>query len=338
MLGRAVVFLLIMIPLLGLSFYAGYLVHKSLSPQRRADTPPKSRVSAVKPKPALKTTPPIEIKEPDYDEKEYAYAPSPEPIVPEKPEIPKPEIPPTAPELKKVCIILDDFGYNFTKEIKQVLDLSPAINVAILPGQEYSRQIMEYAHKGGHDIIVHAPFEGSSDSTEPKYIRRGESEARVDALLTEWFGELPDAIGINNHQGSVATADRETMTYVISYLKNHNKIFVDSLTSPNSKGHRVARAQKLPHTKRTVPFLDNQDDREKIKSYVNRWLTQTVSRTDRVPVAIGHITKKNTRRILIELVPKLQSMGYELAPISEVLEPGLSRRQGVQPLGSAKRE
>ena len=335
MLGRVGLFLLVMIPLLGLSFYAGYLAHKSLSP-RRAETPPKSHVSAVKPKP----TPKVEVKEPDYDEKIYAYAPAPEPMAPEKPAIPKPEAPPSPPlpELKKVCIILDDFGYNFTKEIKQVLDLSPAINVAILPGLEYSRQIMEYAHKGGHDIIVHAPFEGSSSSTEPKYIRRGESESRVDTLLAEWFDELPDAIGINNHQGSVATSDRETMTYVISYLKDHNKIFVDSLTSPNSKGHRVARAQKVPHTKRTALFLDNQDDREKIRSYIDRWLAQAIGRKDRVPVAIGHITKKNTRRVLIDLVPQLQSMGYELVSISEAVEPRFNRRRGVQTLDAAKRE
>ncbi len=331
--GRIRLFFLIMIPLLALSFFGGYLVHKSLSP-KKAETPRKSQVAAVKPKPAL----PVEIKEPDYDNKEYAYVPAPEIAPPEKPAIPTPELPPPTPSLKKVCIILDDFGYNYNKEVKQVLDLSPAINVAILPEQEYSRQIMEYAHKTGHDVIIHAPFQGGNGSTEPKYIHQGDSRERVDELLSEWFHQLPNAIGINNHQGSVATSDRDTMDYVVKYLKDHNKIFVDSMTSPNSKGHRVARAQQLPHAKRTAPFLDNEDDHDKINSYVHRWLAQAVGRSDRVPVTIGHITKKNTRRVLIELVPKLHEMGYELVPISEVLEPRPARQPAVQVLGAAKKE
>ena len=323
--GKIRLFLLIAIPLMLLSFAAGYLMHEV----RR--TQPARSVKKERPKPpaAAKSGPqhyreaPDDIarKEADDAVQKYAYVPPQPPI--EKPVVPRPkveELPPPV-ELKKVCIILDDFGYNFTSEIRRVLDLSPNINVAILPGHPQSRKIMEYAVNSGHEVLIHAPFQGSDGANESQFIRRGASAEDVTDLLSQWFRELPLASGINNHQGSVATADLKTMEHVIAYLKQHDKFFIDSLTSPSSKGYRVARSQNLPYAKRTVPFLDNHDDRDDIMRYINQWLAQAIGRQDQIPLAIGHITKKNTRRVLIDLVPKLQEMGYELAPLSQAVTP-----------------
>ena len=300
-----------------MSFVAGYLLHEVKAPSTPSAKPVKKE--RLQPPPRAKSVPKPSAEKTDNADRKYAYAPKPPPI--EQPEVPRPkveELPPPV-EVKKVCLVLDDFGYNFTPEVRQVLDLSPSINVAILPGHPQSRKIMEYAVNSGHEVLVHAPFQGSDGANEAQFIHRGASAEDVNNLLSQWFRELPLAVGINNHQGSVATADQSTMEHVIAFLKSRDKLFVDSLTSPRSKGHRVARSDNLPYAKRTVPFLDNHDDRDDIMRYVNQWLAQAVGRQDQIPLAIGHITKKNMRRVLIDLVPKLQQMGYQLAPLSQVV-------------------
>ncbi len=313
------------IPLLVLSFAAGYYLRQPVVKHSGAANGTQKKISekvrAVPEKQEVKTVEP---------EAKPAPPPAPEPTVayvpeapPEKPKLPVPEAPETVPpsKLKRVCLILDDFGYNFTPEMKRVLDLNPNITPAILPSRPYSRKIMDYAVKSGHEVIIHAPLEGSDVYVEPRFIRHGASPEEINGLLTRWFNEIPSAVGINNHQGSIATADRGTMESIVEYLGKHEKLYVDSLTTPKSVGFRVAREKGLPTAKRTSPFLDNEDDQHHIRGYIEQWLAQAVGREKFIPIAIGHITKANTRRVLMDIVPRLEQMGYVLVPVTEAVSP-----------------
>ena len=352
-----ITFILIAAPLLALSFFAGFYVsntdpygdtkpsrvaseknqhRQELEPEKRARNSEPTGGEDIKrtdyyregPASPVSDSVPVKAKAPSYSEKEYAYLPSPtvrsktkKPEIPDKHESStKPAPPPPSAGKKKVCLVLDDFGYNFTNEMRQVLDLHPNITPAILPSQPKSREVMDYAVRTGHEVIVHAPFEGVDGCTEPRYIRSGESSERIQRLLFMWFQELPAAVGINNHQGSVATANKETMTYVMDFLQSRDKLFIDSLTSGSSQGYRIARMAGVPYAKRTAPFLDNRDDSVKIRKYIDHWLALAVSRHKKIPIAIGHITKRHTRRVLLEIIPKLPEMGYKLVPVSEVVK------------------
>ena len=291
---------------MAVSFVLGYAVHYYTSKPIKSvstaiPTPAPKKVTPPKTKPKKETPPPM------------SYAPAPPPVERHVP-LPTPEILP-AP-LKKICLIVDDFGYNFTDDVRRFLDVDPRVNVAILPGHPYSHKVMEYAVRGGHEVIVHAPFEGTGNA-EPHYIHKGESSFQVHALLEQWFNELPAAVGMNNHQGSLATADAETMRIVMQFLKQKGKLFVDSLTVPESQGYYQARAAGVATARRTVAFLDNYNQEEHIREHINQWLSQ--AKEGAIPIAIAHITKSNTRHTLMDVIPRLENMGYTLVSVSQAV-------------------
>lgn len=300
-------FLLLIVVLMAISFVAGYWLRSTITGPGDTSKTSKSFSRTARKK---DHSPPEQSPA-----KSLAYAPG-KPI--EKP--PAPEVPKTLPEvpLKKICLILDDFGYSFSDEMQSVLDLDSNINVAILPGRRFSHTVMKYASHNGNEVIIHAPFEAKEGSTEPYYIRKGDGRREVHDLLGSWFSGLPEAVGMNNHQGSLATADAVTMKYVMSFLKQKRKLFVDSLTTPDSQGYSQARAAGVPAAKRTVAFLDNHDEHDLIMKYIRQWLRQ--SNENYISVAIGHITKHHTRKILMELIPQLKEKGYRLVPISQVVK------------------
>ncbi len=220
----------------------------------------------------------------------------------------------SGPSLKKICLILDDFGYSLTEDVREIMELDPGINIAILPGHAYSREVMNEAAVLGNEVIIHAPFEGSSGCTEKEFIRKGDSESRIWGLLNKWYEALPNAVGINNHQGSIATSDASTMETVMKFLESRGLLFVDSWTGRNTMGFRVARRLGVPYGVRIVPFLDNHDSEKEVRAHLNR-LKEKASSTV-VPIAIGHITKASTRKVLLDMVPRLKGEGYELVPVS----------------------
>jgi hypothetical protein len=302
--SKAIRWTLFIVAVMTVSFGVGYLArYYTTKPVKPAPLSPASK-SVLPPKPDQQkdTLPPL------------AYAPPPSPFekaVPSPPQVITPS------PLKKICLIVDDFGYNFKDEVRRFLDVDPRITVAILPGHPYSRKVMEYAVKQGHEVIVHAPLEGIGNA-EPHYIRKGDSPYQVHAMLEQWFNELPAAIGMNNHQGSLATTDSKTMEQIMHFLKQKKKLFVDSLTVPESQGYNQARMTGVAFARRTVAFLDNHDDGERFREYIDQWLSQ--AKGDVIPVAIAHVTKNNTRRILTELIPRLEKMGYTLVPVSQAVK------------------
>jgi len=248
--------------------------------------------------------------------------------------IPPVEVPPAAPPepeipvapLRRICLILDDFGYNLGPEVLRVLKTDPGINVAILPNLRYSRQTMEIARRWNHEILIHAPFEGSSYATEEEFIRKGDPPERIWGLLEKWHRSLPSAVGINNHQGSVATVHEPTMRVVMRFLKENRMLFVDSWTGHSPVSLDTARAMGVPSGARIVPFLDNEGTEEEVRRNFQLLLEKASTRT--IPIGIAHITKANTRRVLLDVVPKLKSMGYQLAPVSQAVRPAWKAPDG----------
>ncbi|MBI4776326.1 MAG: divergent polysaccharide deacetylase family protein [Deltaproteobacteria bacterium] len=288
----------------GVGFWVRPYVEKWSRTEEKA--PPKkpsshiSRKSIPTPSPSL---PPIKVEK----ETEIEVTPQENTV----------QVPETKQHFKKICIILDDFGFNLTSEVREILELDPGITVAILPDRPFSREVMELAGSLGHEILIHAPFEGRAGSTEKQYIHKGDTSERIHALLEQWHDSLPRAVGINNHQGSAATADAATMDSVMTFLKRRNLLFVDSWTAKDTVGFRMAKLSGVPYGARIVPFLDNDGTREEVHANLEQLLEKTGNFT--VPIAIGHVTKKATREVLMEVVPRLESMGYKLAPITEAV-------------------
>ena len=55
--------------------------------------------------------------------------------------------------------------------------------------------------------------------------------AKIRRLLEGSFSQLPQAVGMNNHMGSLATADQRVMNLIMEYLQSTRRFYLDSRTT-----------------------------------------------------------------------------------------------------------
>ncbi|MCD6440847.1 MAG: divergent polysaccharide deacetylase family protein [Candidatus Marinimicrobia bacterium] len=219
----------------------------------------------------------------------------------------------------KLAIIIDDFGYGNNAVIKEFIQFNTKLTISVIPGHRYSRWTSSEGKKNGKEIIVHMPMqpERSEYGTgEDQYLirqtmRSFEIEQRIAAALME----LPEAVGMSNHMGSLATTDADVMGAVISSLKKRGLYFIDSLTSPRSVAYEVARVQGIPAGIRSV-FLDNNRDKSEIQAQFKKAIA--IARRRGSAIAIGHVHLE-TLQVLRQLIEAGQFEGIMLCFASEIV-------------------
>ena len=137
-----------------------------------------------------------------------------------------------------IVLIIDDFGYRNDLISDGFLELEVPITCAIIPGHSQSQKFAKKALNAGKEVIIHMPMESSvATSGEEEYkIKIGMTSEEIEWRINEVLNEIPEAVGMNNHQGSRATADSKIMSVVASVLKNRDKFFLDSRTVSNTVG------------------------------------------------------------------------------------------------------
>jgi polysaccharide deacetylase 2 family uncharacterized protein YibQ len=120
--------------------------------------------------------------------------------------------------------------------------------------------------------------------------------------------------GVSNHMGSEATEDAALMTVLLGELKKRNLFFLDSKTSEKSTAERVTRKLQVRYAERDV-FLDNSNEEAYIKGQLMEAKDLAI-RAGRA-IAIGH-DRKNTAKVLSEMMPKLAREGIKFVYVSEL--------------------
>ena len=216
-----------------------------------------------------------------------------------------------------IGIVIDDFGYRNDDVSDGFLNLDVPLTYAVIPGHEYSKSFGEKAVRKGFEVIVHMPFENlANKGGEESFVLSTSMDSetiqkRVQAALDE----IPSAIGMNNHQGSKASADQHVMSNVARVLKKRNLFFVDSRTTAETVAESTMEVYKVPTTRRNI-FLDNEDDEGKI----HEQLIKLVEKSEEwgAAVGIGHV-KPKTLKILKKYIPELQKKGYKFEFVSKML-------------------
>ena len=108
----------------------------------------------------------------------------------------------------------------------------------------------------------------------------------------------------------------EKVRLVLRELKRKNLFFLDSLTTPKSKGFRIARELGLKTGKRRL-FLDNEIEVKDIKTQLARLIR--IARARGKAVGICH-PYPSTITALKEMIPKFQTEGVAIVPLSQILD------------------
>ncbi|SVC10102.1 uncharacterized protein METZ01_LOCUS262956, partial [marine metagenome] len=137
----------------------------------------------------------------------------------------------------------------------------------------------------------------------------------IQERVKKAFNQIPTAIGMNNHQGSKASADQHVMSNVARVLKERELFFVDSRTTVETVAESTMEVHGVLTARRNV-FLDNEDDEEKIHAQ----LMELVEKSEKwgAAIGIGHV-KPKTLKILQKHIPELQKKGYKFEFVSKML-------------------
>lgn len=216
----------------------------------------------------------------------------------------------------KLAIIFDDLGYD-RAAADQLLSLDFPLTVSVLPHLPLSSEVAEEAHRRGDEVLLHLPMESASDEArrEPEELRVGMTAQQVDSALEGMLGTVPYAAGVNNHQGSRATADAALMEELMPALRSRNLFFIDSRTTAASQALQAAERAGVPAASRKV-FLDDTPTREAVTAQLD--LAARDAARNGSAIAIGH-PHPATIAAISEEVPRLEARGFRLVFVSDLL-------------------
>ena len=220
------------------------------------------------------------------------------------------------PPLPRIAIVIDDMGISHRRS-KDISSLQYPLTASFLTYATDLAPQMAASAAAGQEIMAHLPMEPLvSMNVSPDVLTVKMSKEQIYAGLTKMLDKFPAIKGVNNHMGSRFTEDEERLAVVMQELKKRGLFFLDSKTTPRSKGLAAAQKAEVKYVARNV-FLDNQDDFD----YVIRQLEQTVrlAQQNGYAVAIGH-PKAQTYLALKAWLPRLSARGVELVHLSEIVE------------------
>jgi len=234
------------------------------------------------------------------------------------PHPPKKVVPPKKDNaVPQIAIIIDDIGYDKNLAMG-LLNLDKNITFAILPFSPAGTQLAHSLSAKGAELMLHLPME----PTQYPNVNPGPgallSSMSPDELLTQLRKDIravPGTVGANNHMGSRLTADSDKMNQIFTVLKQKNLFFVDSRTSPESKGEQSARMFQLKFSHRDV-FLDNFQDVEYISGQIEKLIKQAKDHGS--AIGIGHPHQATLDALEREL-PKIRGK-IRLVPASKLVE------------------
>ena len=123
-----------------------------------------------------------------------------------------------------IGIIIDDFGYRNDKVSDGFLKLNAKMTYAVIPGHSYSSLFGRKAVDAGYEVVVHMPLEntGKTFGEEEFVLLTSMKEDEMIKRLNKALDEIPTAIGMNNHQGSKASADSNVVASIAKVIKERN--------------------------------------------------------------------------------------------------------------------
>lgn len=222
----------------------------------------------------------------------------------------------------RIGIIIDDFGYIRNRLTASFMDFQEKITFAIIPGHRFSQILADEADQSGHEVIIHMPMEPEdyNGRDEEEYILLyGMDEEEAVARIRRAFQSLPQAVGMNNHEGSLATLDTVLLVALARELNDREKYFIDSYTTPETRALEIMKQVGVPSLGRHV-FLDNVDDPDYIRAQLA--LLAAKAESNGAAIGIGHVGSNhlNTLDVLAEEIPRLTDRGFEFVFISELVK------------------
>lgn len=214
----------------------------------------------------------------------------------------------------KLAVVIDDAGRDLASQ-HVYESLGIPLTLAVMPNQVHTRDAALSWHAHGLPVILHQPMESVSGiGMESKVILTSMSDEEIRGLLKSSLSQVPEAVGINNHQGSKATTDRHTMDVVMNELHHRHLFFFDSRTNSTTAADGAAASYGVPYVRNDL-FVDNEADVAAISAMIR----EAAKRAQKYGtyVIIGHCRPK-TAEAFRQMVPQLEKEGIQFVYVSSL--------------------
>lgn len=217
----------------------------------------------------------------------------------------------------RLAIILDDLGSDRVAA-EAIFALHYPLTISVLPHHEHSVDIAEEAHRRGYQVMLHLPMQAvGKEQPEAQELHPGMTTQEVRSLVEQFLRDVPEVIGVNNHQGSQATADAALMEELMPVLRAHKLFYVDSRTTAATVAFDTAQRDGEPSGFRNVPFLDDIANVAAVRKQLE--LAMKGAKEKGQAIAIGH-PHPATLQALREFLPQAESRGIRLVFASELVQ------------------
>lgn len=216
-----------------------------------------------------------------------------------------------------IAVVVDDMGIN-RKRTQDIISLQAPLTSSFLTYGQTLDKFAAEAKASGHEIMIHAPMEPKvKASLAPDTLMTDMDEVQIENTFAGMLSKFADikVSGINNHMGSKFTEDETRLGYVMNMLKQRKMFFLDSKTTANSKGKKLAIDSNVDYVARDV-FLDNENDYAYIMNQLEK--AERIAAKKGFAVAICH-PKSQTYSALKSWLEALPNKNIKLVHVSEII-------------------
>jgi len=216
---------------------------------------------------------------------------------------------------KQIAIVIDDIGYH--QRDLELLTLPGQLSYSILPHTPYSQAFASLASQSNKELLLHVPMQAlNGKKLGPGALTLSMSKEQLQQTLGTALASLPQVKGVNNHMGSALTQQSQAMKWTMEVLKKRHLYFLDSRTTDLSQAQNAANFLGVANISRQV-FLDNIITPEQLQLRFDELKQQATDHN--FAIAIAH-PYPETIDFLREALPQLIDQGFELVPVSQLVE------------------
>ena len=287
--------------------------------QKPADNPQKQPIQKPADKPTQKSAKPAE-KPVSKPREQPAQKPAAKPERPSPaPAAAKPstaQAPNTPQKNGKLIFVFDDAGSS-VRQAAPFFRLPFPVTIAVLPGLPQSKATATAVRSAKKELFLHQPMQAVDRSIDPGpgSIQPEMSTGDVTRIVRKNIVEIGPIAGMNNHEGSLITADRNLIGAVLDVCIDTKIIFLDSRTSSKTQAPAAAMERGMHIWERDI-FLDNTPVKADMLEMVNKGLE--IADKKGYAIMIGHVQTPALAELLNEIYRDLQKQGYVFTTLSRM--------------------
>lgn len=227
-----------------------------------------------------------------------------------------PILPPAKAKTGKLIFVFDDGGNNALQALP-FLELPFPITIAVMPELADSVKTARLVRKAKKELFLHQPMQAVNLSSNPGpgAILPHMTIEEASQILKKNIATIGPIDGINNHEGSLITTDRNLIGAVLDVCVDKGLMFLDSRTTAETVVPIAARERNMSIWERNI-FLDNSQNETEIREMLQKGLD--IADKEGYVIMIGHVWSPGLPAILLDVYPTLRAQGYTFTTLSKL--------------------